>query len=98
MRVFRLACVVGTAAVCLTATAAAPNKGVASTPVVTVYKDPSCGCCKNWIAHLLKHGFKVDARDTRDLASVKRTLGVPDRLGSCPTAVVGGYLVEGHVP
>jgi hypothetical protein len=94
--------VVGTVALsflCLVATAAAPRElAVAEKPVITVYKDPSCGCCKNWIEHLVKHRYRVTARDTRDLGSVKRTLGVPDRLQSCHTAVVGGYLIEGHVP
>jgi hypothetical protein len=84
---------------CLTATAAAPAEISKSVkPVITVYKDPSCGCCKNWIEHLLKHGFRVDAKDSRDMSGVKRTLGIPDRLQSCHTAVVGGYLIEGHVP
>jgi hypothetical protein len=67
-------------------------------PTVTVYKDPNCGCCKNWIEHLVKHGYRVDARDTPDMPAIKRTLGVPNALGSCHTAVVNGYLIEGHVP
>jgi hypothetical protein len=65
---------------------------------ITVYKDPGCRCCKNWIEHLIKHGYGVDAKDTPDMAEVKRTLGVPDALTSCHTAVVNGYLIEGHVP
>src|SRR5690348_8802331 len=69
----------------------------ASKPTITVYKDPNCGCCKNWIAYLTKHGYQVDAKDTPDMQSVKRTLGVPADLTSCHTAVVGGYLIEGHV-
>jgi hypothetical protein len=66
--------------------------------MITVYKDPSCGCCKNWIDHLIKHGYGVDAKDTPAMAEVKRTLGVPDALTACHTAVVNGYLIEGHVP
>jgi hypothetical protein len=65
---------------------------------ITVYKDPGCRCCKNWIEHLIKHGYSVDAKDTPAMAEVKRTLGVPDALTSCHTAVVNGYLIEGHVP
>jgi hypothetical protein len=65
---------------------------------ITVYKDPSCGCCKSWIEHLIKHGYGVDAKDTPAMAEVKHTLGVPDALTSCHTAVVNGYLIEGHVP
>ncbi|HEY6089656.1 MAG TPA: DUF411 domain-containing protein [Gemmatimonadaceae bacterium] len=67
-------------------------------PTITVYKDPGCGCCKSWIEHLVKHGYRVDARDTPAMTEVKHTLGVPDALTSCHTAVVHGYLIEGHVP
>jgi hypothetical protein len=89
-------------AVCATAftvvTAAAPTVMPAAKPTITVYKDPNCGCCKNWIEHLRKHGFTVDAKDTPDMATIKSTLGVPSDLRSCHTAVVAGYLIEGHVP
>lgn len=67
-------------------------------PVITVYKDPSCGCCKNWIAHLIKHGYRVDAKDSPDMTEIKRTLGVPTGVMACHTAMVNGYLIEGHVP
>lgn len=67
-------------------------------PTITVYKDPSCGCCKNWIEHLVKHGYRVEAKDTPDMTEIKHTLGVPARLTACHTATVGGYLIEGHVP
>jgi hypothetical protein len=67
-------------------------------PTITAYKDPSCGCCKNWIEHLIKHGYRVDAKDTPNMAEIKRTLGVPDAITSCHTALVNGYLIEGHVP
>jgi hypothetical protein len=86
-------------ALVLTSGAAAPS--VNPTPKetrITVYKDPGCRCCKNWIDHLVKHGYAVDAKDTPAMAEVKRTLGVPDALTSCHTAVVNGYLIEGHVP
>src|SRR5688500_5502973 len=67
-------------------------------PVITVYKDPNCGCCKSWIEHLVKHGYRVEAKDTSEMTEIKRTLGVPEALSSCHTAVVSGYLIEGHVP
>ena len=67
-------------------------------PVITVYKDAGCGCCKSWVAHLIKHGYRVDAKDTPDMTEVKRALGVPEALTACHTAVVNGYLIEGHVP
>jgi hypothetical protein len=91
----------GAALVALTLTtgAAAPSVNPAPEQTrITVYKDPSCGCCKNWIEHLLKHGYRVDAKDTPAMADVKRALGVPEALTSCHTAVVNGYLIEGHVP
>ncbi len=65
---------------------------------VTVYKSPSCGCCKRWAEHLGRHGFRVLAKDTSDVSAVKATLGVPANLHSCHTAVVHGYVIEGHVP
>ena len=71
---------------------------VAKKPVITVYKDPSCGCCKSWIEHLIKHGYRVDAKDSHEMTEIKRSLGVPEALTSCHTAVVNGYLIEGHVP
>ncbi|MFM9013626.1 MAG: DUF411 domain-containing protein [Gemmatimonadota bacterium] len=67
-------------------------------PTVTVYKGASCGCCKAWIEHLTRNGFTVKGVDTDDLSGVKLTMGVPAALESCHTAVVGVYLVEGHVP
>ena len=86
-------------ALTLTTGAGAPSVNPAPEQTrITVYKDPSCGCCKNWIEHLLKHGYRVDAKDTPAMADVKRALGVPEALTSCHTAVVNGYLIEGHVP
>ena len=65
---------------------------------VTVFKDPNCGCCREWVEHLRKHAFKVAVRDTSDVTGAKRTARVPEQLYSCHTAFVGGYVVEGHVP
>jgi len=79
-------------------TAAAPTVTPPAKPIITVYKDPNCGCCRNWIAHLIKNGYRVDAKDTPDMDQIKKTLGVPTDLKSCHTAVVAGYLIEGHVP
>jgi hypothetical protein len=92
----------GVSVVALTlTTGAAPASFIdaaAKKPTITVYKDPSCGCCKSWIEHLIKHGYRVDAKDTPEMTEVKRTLGIPDGLTACHTAVVNGYLIEGHVP
>lgn len=65
---------------------------------VTVFKDPNCGCCKEWVTHLRKHAFHVVSRDTSDVAGIKTTARVPRPLYSCHTAFVNGYVVEGHVP
>lgn len=65
---------------------------------VTVYKSPTCGCCSKWVRHLEENGFSVETHDVRDVAPMKRANGVPERLSSCHTAFVGGYVVEGHVP
>lgn len=67
-------------------------------PQMTVYKSPSCGCCKLWVDHMEKSGFKVSVIETEDLNPIKRELGIPGGLGTCHTAKVGGYFVEGHVP
>ena len=60
------------------------------------WKDASCGCCHDWIAHMEQHGFKVTAHDTGNNA-VRVRLGLAARYGSCHTALVGGYVIEGHV-
>ena len=78
---------------------AAPAAWAASgMPVVDVYKSPTCGCCSKWIDHLKANGFTVRSHDTHDVATHKARLGVPAGYGSCHTAQVNGYLVEGHVP
>ena len=64
---------------------------------VTVYKSPTCGCCKKWVEHLEQNGFEVKAYDVRDVVSYKLRMGVPAALGSCHTALVDGYVIEGHV-
>ena len=66
-------------------------------PVMEVWKDPQCGCCDDWITYLEKNGFSVRAFDTGNIAARQR-LGMPEKYGSCHTALIGGYVVEGHVP
>lgn len=85
-----LAAAAGMAA--LPAMAAAPAR-----IAMEVWKDPNCGCCKDWIALMEQAGFAVKVHDVGNSA-VRAKLGLPGRLGSCHTALVGGYLVEGHVP
>ena len=67
-------------------------------PLVSVSKDPSCGCCDGWVAHIEAAGFPVRVVESADMASLKQRLGVPADLASCHTAEVDGYVVEGHVP
>ena len=70
----------------------------ASSPAMTVFRDPSCGCCESWAAIARRAGYNVDVRDHRDMPSVKRRLGVPEQLASCHTTQVSGWVIEGHVP
>lgn len=67
-------------------------------PTITVYKTATCGCCEGWIEHLRKEGYEVIAEDVDNLAAIKTELGVGSHLASCHTALIDGYIVEGHVP
>ncbi|MDP3760503.1 MAG: DUF411 domain-containing protein [Ramlibacter sp.] len=65
---------------------------------VTVWKNPDCGCCREWVAHLRKNGFEVVTHDVKDTAPIRQKLGLPGKFGSCHTASLGNYVIEGHVP
>lgn len=67
-------------------------------PRVEVWKSPSCGCCGGWIDHMRKAGFAVSVHDVEDVTPIKLRHGVGDALASCHTALVDGYVIEGHVP
>lgn len=67
-------------------------------PLVRVTKDPSCGCCEGWAAHVKAAGFPVEVIESDDVFALKQRLGVPEALASCHTAEVDGYVIEGHVP
>lgn len=69
----------------------------ASDRMMTVWKDPDCGCCAEWVKHLEKNGFVVKVVDTGNQA-IRTQLGVPPKFGSCHTALIQGYVIEGHVP
>ena len=86
----------GTNSAATTAATAATAAGTAATPV-EIWKDPSCGCCHDWMEHMQAQGFSFTVHDTGNNA-VRAQLGLPQKLGSCHTALVGGYLIEGHVP
>lgn len=77
---------------------AVKQPAAAAGPEITVYKSPTCGCCTAWVEHLRENGFDVNAQDTDQLARIKADHGVPRGLQACHTAVVDGYIIEGHVP
>jgi hypothetical protein len=65
---------------------------------IFVYYSKSCGCCKKWMSHLDQHGFKVNPIPVKRMNTLKKDYGIPLQYASCHTAVIGDYLVEGHVP
>jgi hypothetical protein len=69
-----------------------------SGPLVTVYKDATCGCCGKWVEHLKANGFTVKVQEVSDTSPYERQYRVPRSMVSCHTAVVNGYTIEGHVP
>lgn len=75
-----------------------PSTAATSATRVSVWKSPTCGCCNDWIRHLQDHGFAVDAINVPDSRHVRARFGMPAKYASCHTALVEGYVVEGHVP
>ncbi|MEZ5934097.1 MAG: DUF411 domain-containing protein [Alphaproteobacteria bacterium] len=78
-------------------TSALPARAAEGT-AIKVYKSPACGCCSMWVEHLRASGYDVEAEDVADLDAVKRMAGVPGHLLACHTAMVDGYVIEGHTP
>ncbi len=74
------------------------GESLASFPPLTVYRSPTCGCCGAWVEHMEAHGFRPQVRMSDDMDAIKQHYGIPEVLASCHTAVIDGYLVEGHVP
>ena len=85
-------------AVAATVAEPAVAQATASLPLAVVHKSASCGCCGLWVDHLRAAGFQVEVHDSDNLNPVKQRVGVPLGKGSCHTAEIGGYFVEGHVP
>ena len=82
-----------------TSTSSESNVTAVARPVsMTVYRDPSCGCCEAWAEIARQAGYQVSVVDRSDMPAIKTRLGVPEALASCHTTTVGGYVVEGHVP
>ncbi|EWH01207.1 DUF411 domain-containing protein [Halomonas sp. BC04] len=75
-----------------------PGASTQAGSVVEMYQDPNCGCCTDWADHLREEGFEVRQHKTRDMRSVKVEHGVTPELSSCHTALIDGYVIEGHVP
>jgi len=109
MRRLSTLCSLALVAACGSADAAPENGGTSalassapdqSLPTVVVYKTSTCGCCGGWVEHMRQAGFTVDARDVdnTELMRVKMDAGVPGAMVTCHTALVDGYVVEGHVP
>ncbi|HET7710099.1 MAG TPA: DUF411 domain-containing protein [Sphingomicrobium sp.] len=81
------------------ASAVATDTPAAPRPAaMTVYRDPSCGCCEAWARMAERAGFQVTLVDRGDMPAIKQRLGVPEALASCHTAIIGDYVIEGHVP
>jgi hypothetical protein len=70
----------------------------AETINATMYKNPQCGCCEQYAKYLRRNGFKVTVNETHNMSLISRQNGVPEKLAGCHTMLVGGYVVEGHVP
>jgi hypothetical protein len=85
------------AAIAMSHSAIAQTKAAAR-PHMSVYKTPTCGCCGKWVEHVQANGFAATATNLPDLAEIKAKHKVPARLQSCHTSLVGGYVIEGHVP
>lgn len=78
--------------------ALAPVLAAAPRSAIVTYRDPNCGCCHKWVERAQAAGFAVTVKQVPDIMAVKAKLGVPEAVASCHTSVVGGYIVEGHVP
>ncbi|MCB1948643.1 DUF411 domain-containing protein [Nitrosomonas sp.] len=68
-----------------------------ATTTVEVYKSPTCGCCSKWVDHMRDHGFTVITKDVGN-KEIRQKVGMSETLGSCHTALVNGYVMEGHIP
>ena len=79
----------------LAVTVVLANDGI--TKDIVVYKNPECGCCTKWVSYLESHDYNVTIEHTRDVFAEKKRLGVPEKLAACHTAVIDGYVIEGHI-
>ncbi len=84
--------------IALAAAFSAPALAMAAAPVIDVFKSASCGCCTAWVEHLKTRGFQTRVANVDNPSDYRERGGIPNELGSCHTAMVGGYAIEGHVP
>jgi hypothetical protein len=82
----------------LSAVAAAVTLPLQAATSIHVFKNPDCGCCTGWVDHLKAAGFAVEVTEVADTSGTRKRLGMPEKFGSCHTATVEGYVLEGHVP
>jgi hypothetical protein len=76
----------------------AQQRPAAAKPHLTVYKSPTCGCCAKWVDYMNANGFTSEVTNMVDVTPIKIKHNVSPRLASCHTTLVGGYVIEGHVP
>ena len=76
----------------------ASRSAAAALPAVEAFRNPGCGCCEIWAEHMRRAGFSITMKDDPELAARRAGLGVPEEIAGCHTAVVGEYVIEGHVP
>jgi hypothetical protein len=74
------------------------QKSTPAKPQLTVYKSPTCGCCAKWVEYMQAKGFAATVTNMADVTPIKMKHGLPPRLASCHTTLIGGYVIEGHVP
>lgn len=82
----------------LAAALSMPMLAMAAAPVIEVFKSESCGCCAAWVDHLKANGFAPKVSNVANPSDYRERGGIPNELGSCHTAIVQGYAIEGHVP
>jgi hypothetical protein len=81
-----------------TSSPAPVSAGMSTVAWIEVWKTPTCGCCQAWVEYLQREGFTVKANDVPQTAPIRTKLGIPDDMGSCHTALIAGFAIEGHVP
>lgn len=81
-----------------TAPAKSATKATPAKPHLSVYKSPTCGCCAKWVEYMEANGFTASVTNMPDVTPIKVSNGLPPHLGSCHTTLIGGYVIEGHVP